>query len=73
MKAILGRLYNAGELKINFYKSIVIRVDSEIKERTAREDIEKFLSCIDMTDYFQLRDTSMILLIGNTGNVIKER
>ncbi|KFN92762.1 integrase/recombinase [Tetragenococcus muriaticus PMC-11-5] len=67
VKAVLGRLYNAGELETNFYKSIVIRVDEETKEGTTREDIEKFLSCIDMTDYFQLRDASMVLLIWYTG------
>lgn len=67
LKAVLGRLYSAGELETTFYKSIVVRVDEETKEGTTKEDIEKFLSCIDMTDYFQLRDASMVLLIWYTG------
>ncbi|GMA07089.1 hypothetical protein GCM10025886_02400 [Tetragenococcus halophilus subsp. flandriensis] len=67
LKAVLGRLYNAGELETKFYKSIVVRVNEETKEGTTREDIEKFLSCIDVTDYFQLRDASMVLIIWYTG------
>src|SRR5699024_9605350 len=67
LKAVLGRLFNAGELETKFYRPIIIKVDEEVKEGTTKEEIEQFLSCIDLTDYFQLRDAVIVLLIWNTG------
>lgn len=67
LKACMTRLYNAEVIENKFYKPVVVRVDEVVKEGTTEKDIEKFLSWIDLTDYFQLRDASMVLLIWYTG------
>lgn len=67
LKACLGRLYSAGKLEEQFYKTMVIKVDEETKEGLAEEELEKLLACLDFSDWFQLRDACAILLIWQTG------
>lgn len=67
LKACLTRLFNARAIKERFYKPVVVKVNETVKEGTTQEDIEKFLSCIDLTNYYHLRDASMVLLIWYTG------
>lgn len=67
LKAVLGRMFNAGLIDNKFYKPVTIRVDEEIKEGTTEKDLEKLLSHLDMTNFFHLRDACAILLIWQTG------
>src|SRR5699024_3069562 len=50
-----------------FYKNIVIKVNEEVKEGATAEDIERLISCLDLTDFFQLRDATAVLLVWHTG------
>lgn len=67
LKAVLGRLFNAGMLQQNFWRNIIVKVDEEIKEGATEADIQELLSHMDMTNYFHLRDTAAILLMWQTG------
>lgn len=67
LKAVLGRLFNSGLLKENFFRNITIKVDEDIKEGATEEDIMELLSHLDMTNFFHLRDACAVLLMWQTG------
>lgn len=67
LKAFLGRCFDAGWLQSNFWRAIVIRVDSAVKQGSAAEDIEMLLRLLDLSDFVQFRDATAILLMSQTG------
>lgn len=67
LKAFLGRCFDAGWLESNFWRSIVIRVDSAVKQGSSPKDIEMLLRLLDLSDFVQFRDATAILLMSQTG------
>lgn len=67
VRACFNRLHTADVISDKFYRNITVKVNEEVKEGATEADIERFLSCLDMGDFFQLRDATAVLLIWNTG------
>lgn len=67
LKAFLGRCFDNGWLQSNFWRAIVIRVDSAVKQGSAAKDIELLLQLLDLSDFVQFRDATAILLMSQTG------
>jgi site-specific recombinase XerD len=69
LKAYLSRCFNNGWLMESqqFWKSITIRVDSNVKEGATERDIRTLLSLLDLGDFVQLRDATAALLMYKTG------
>lgn len=67
LKAFLGRCFDSGWLQSNFWRAIVIRVDSAVKQGSAAEDIQILLQLLDLSDFVQFRDATAILLMSQTG------
>jgi site-specific recombinase XerD len=69
LKAFLSRCFNNGWLMESqqFWKSITIRVDSNVKEGATERDIRTLLSLLDLGDFVQLRDATAALLMYKTG------
>ncbi|NRD78466.1 site-specific integrase [Bacillus sp. BRMEA1] len=67
LKAFLSRCFSNGWIDKQFWKTITIRVDNNVKEGTTERDIRKLLSLLDLGDFFQLRDATALLLMFKTG------
>lgn len=67
LKAFLGRCFNNGWLRANFWKNIRIRVDTPVKEGATDKEINFLLSMLDLTKFVELRDATAILLMYQTG------
>jgi integrase/recombinase XerD len=67
LKAFLGRCFDNGWLTSKFWRNIVVKVDSPIKEGAEEKDVYTLLTLLDMTDFVQLRDAAALLLIFQTG------
>lgn len=67
LKAFLSRCFSNGWLEKQFWKSITIRVDSNVKEGATEREIRTLLSLLDLGDFVQLRDATAALLMFKTG------
>ena len=67
LKAFLGRCFDNGWLQSNFWRAIVIRVDSAVKQGSSAKDIDMLLRLLDLSDFVQFRDATAILLMSQTG------
>ncbi|MCH4827824.1 tyrosine-type recombinase/integrase [Planococcus halocryophilus] len=67
LKAFLGRCFDSGWLQSNFWRAIVIRVDSAVKQGSSAKDIAMLLQILDLSDFVQFRDATAILLMSQTG------
>lgn len=67
LKATLNRLYDMNYLSDKFWKNIRIKVDTEQKHGANEEDIQKLLSTLDLSNFFELRDAVAILTMYRTG------
>lgn len=67
LKAFLGRCFDSGWLHSNFWRPIVIRVDSAVKQGSASKDIDMLLRLLDLSEFVQFRDATAILLMSQTG------
>ena len=67
LKAFLSRCKDNGWIKIRFWKTINVKVDSNVKEGAAEKDVAILLSLLDLSDFVQLRDATAALLMFKTG------
>lgn len=67
LKAFLGRCFNNGWLRVNFWKNVRIRVDTPVKEGATDKEINFLLSMLDLTKFVELRDATAVLLMYQTG------
>lgn len=67
LKAFLGRCFDNGWMQSNFWRAIVIRVDSAVKQGSSAKDIDLLLRLLDLSDFVQFRDATAILLMSQTG------
>lgn len=66
-KAILSRCYDNGWLTIKFWKAITIKVDKTVKPAATDKDVSTLLSLLNLSNWFELRDATAILLMYRTG------
>ncbi|WP_079516581.1 tyrosine-type recombinase/integrase [Rossellomorea marisflavi] len=67
LKAFLGRCFDNGYLRMNFWRSVRIRVDSPVKEGATDREIQVLLSMLDLSKFVELRDATAVLLMYQTG------
>ncbi|MBT2658359.1 site-specific integrase [Bacillus sp. ISL-18] len=67
LKAFLSRCFYNGWLVRQFWKTITIRVDSNVKEGATEHEIRTLLSLLDLGDFVQLQDATATLLMFKTG------
>ncbi|MEH7521664.1 tyrosine-type recombinase/integrase [Bacillus sp. JJ1503] len=67
LKAFLSRCFDNGWVESRFWKTINIKVDSNVKEGATDRDIKTLLSVLDLGDFVQLRDATAALLMYKTG------
>ena len=67
LKAFLGRCFNNGWIRVNYWTSIRIKVDSPVKEGATDKEINLLLSMLDLSKFVELRDATAILLMYQTG------
>jgi len=66
-KAFLGRCFDNGWFTNKFWRSVNIKVDTEIKEGATDEDVNLLLSVLDYTKFLDLRNATAILLMYRCG------
>ncbi|RHW33406.1 site-specific integrase [Lysinibacillus yapensis] len=66
-KAFLGRCFDNGWFANKFWRSVNIKVDTEIKEGATDEDVNFLLSVLDYTKFIDLRNATAILLMYRCG------
>ena len=66
-KAVLSRFFDNGWLPSKFWKNIVIKVDIPVKAAATDKDIALLLSVLDLSNWYELRDATAILLMYRTG------
>ncbi|MFJ8088773.1 tyrosine-type recombinase/integrase [Lysinibacillus sp. NPDC095746] len=66
-KAFLGRCFDNGWFANKFWRSINIKVDTEIKVGATDEDVNLLLSVLDYTKFIDLRNSVAILLMYRCG------
>ncbi len=66
-KAFLGRCFDNGWFANKFWRSVNIKVDTEIKEGATDEDVNLLLSVLDYTKFIDLRNANAILLMYRCG------
>ncbi|MDP8526096.1 tyrosine-type recombinase/integrase [Bacillus subtilis] len=67
LKAFLSRCFDNGWFETKFWKNINVKVDKQVKEGAAEQDIKILLSVLDLRDFVQLRDATAVLLMYKTG------
>lgn len=67
LKAFLGRCFDYGWLESRFWKAVVVKVDSPVKQGAAMYDVDFLLNALDLSDFVQLRDATALLLMIQTG------
>lgn len=67
LKAYLGRCFDNGWLTKRFWRQVVIKVDSPVKEGAAEKDVHTLLSVLELDKFVELRDATAILLMYQTG------
>lgn len=67
MKALLNRWHNEGLIEFEFWKDINIRVDEDIKEGLTKRELGILLNHLDFSNFVELRDGCIFLLIWETG------
>lgn len=67
LKAFLGRCFDNGWYANKFWRSVNIKVDTEIKEGATDEDINLLLSVLDHTKFLNLRNATAVLLMYRCG------
>ncbi|MGG2024189.1 tyrosine-type recombinase/integrase [Gottfriedia sp. S16(2024)] len=71
LKAFLTRCLDNGWFKTKFWKTVTVKVDSEVKVGAEEKDVDILLSMLDLTDYVELRDAIAILVMYQCGLRIK--
>jgi site-specific recombinase XerD len=71
LKAFLTRCFDNGWFKSKFWKTVNVKVDSEIKVGAEEQDVNILLSMLDLSDYVQLRDAVAVLIMYQCGLRIK--
>lgn len=66
-KAFLGRCFDNGWFTNKFWRSVNIKVDTEIKEGATDEDVNLLLSVLDYTKFLDLRNATAVLLMYRCG------
>lgn len=66
-KAFLGRCFDNGWFANKFWRSVNIKVDTEIKEGATDEDVNLILSVLDYTKFIDLRNANAILVMYRCG------
>lgn len=67
VKAFLGRCFNAGWLRDNFWRDINVKVDTPVKKGASERDIYTLMSVLDLSSFVELRDATAALLMFQTG------
>jgi site-specific recombinase XerD len=67
LKAFLSRCFDNGWIERKFWRPINIKVENIVKEGAAERDIKVLLSVLDLSDFVQLRDATVTLLMFKTG------
>ncbi|MDQ0174464.1 tyrosine-type recombinase/integrase [Bacillus chungangensis] len=71
LKAFLSRCFDNGWITVRFWKTVKVKVDSNVKEGATENNINALLSVLDLGDFVQLRDATAALLMYRTGIRIK--
>jgi site-specific recombinase XerD len=71
LKAFLTRCLDNGWFKTKFWKTVTVKVDSEVKLGAEEKDVDILLSMLDLTDFVELRDAIAILIMYQCGLRIK--
>ncbi|ARK23672.1 integrase [Sporosarcina sp. P37] len=66
-KAFLGRCFDNGWFTNKFWRSVNIKVDTEIKVGATDEDVNLLLSVLDYTKFLDLRNAAAVLLMYRCG------
>ncbi|MFJ7736913.1 tyrosine-type recombinase/integrase [Lysinibacillus sp. NPDC097287] len=66
-KAFLGRCFDNGWFTNKFWRSVNIKVDTEIKVGASDEDVNLLLSVLDYTKFLDLRNATAVLLMYRCG------
>lgn len=67
LKAMLNRFYENGWFEQNWWKSLKIKADEQIKPPADEQQLAILLSMLDMSDFIQFRDAVAILTMYKTG------
>jgi len=67
LKAYLSRCMDNGWIGVKFWRSINIRVDSNVKEGATEREVNLLISMLDLGDFVQLRDATAALVMFKTG------
>lgn len=67
VKAVLGKFYQNGWLKSEFWQDVTVKVDRAVKKPSSDSDVMALLSVLDFTRFTELRDATAILLMYKTG------
>lgn len=65
--AFLGRCFDNGWFTNKFWRSVNIKVDTEIKVGATEEDVNLLLSVLDYTKFLDLRNATAVLLMYRCG------
>ena len=71
LKAFLTRCLDNGWFKTKFWRTVTVKVDSEVKVGAEEKDVNILLSMLDLTDYVELRDAVAVLIMYQCGLRIK--
>lgn len=66
-KAFLGRCFDNGWLTNKFWRSVNIKVDTEIKIGATDEDVNLLLSVLDFSKFIDIRNATAVLLMYKCG------
>lgn len=66
-KAFLSHCFDNGWFKARFWRSIVIHVDTPVKEGATEHEVNVLLSMLDLGDFVQLRDAVAVSTMFQTG------
>lgn len=67
VKSFLGKCFDNGWIKVNFWKSINVKVDKKVKKGAKPNDIAILVSLIHKNTFVGLRDVTAILTMYKTG------
>lgn len=67
LKAFFNRCHKLGWFSTQFWSTVKIKVDRQIKEGATEKDVNALLGLLDLKDFFQLRDATAILTMYQTG------
>ncbi|MEK4973565.1 site-specific integrase [Niallia sp. FSL R7-0648] len=67
VKAFLTRCMDNGWITQRFWKTVNVKVDTNVKEGATEHEVGVLLSLLDLNDFVQLRDATAALLMFKTG------